>query len=139
MSPEGYLFQSNRPGGTTVSTQPSHSDDRPAAPGHPPSTGAATADGPDPGRQPVPPPGSDPAIIASAPPEILEAQRTFLAELPQLLRERPGQWVAYHGSRRLGFGKTKTALCDDCIRQGYEEFLIRRIRPRSETDYISAL
>ncbi len=122
-----------------MSTQPSHSDDRSAASGHPLAAGTATADDPDPGRQPLPPLGSDPEIIASTPPEILEAQRTFLADLPQLLHERFGQWVAYYGSRRLGFGKTKTALCDDCIRQGYEEFLIRRIHPRSETEYISAL
>jgi hypothetical protein len=41
------------------------------------------------------PPIEVPAIIA-------EAHRVFLAELPQLLKERQGRWVAYHGATRLG-------------------------------------
>ena len=122
-----------------MSTQSSHADNRPAAPVVPPSGETATAGDQKPLRPLLPPLGSDPEIIASTPPEILEAQRTFFADLPKLLRERPGQWVAYYGRRRLGFGKTKTALCKDCIRQGHEEFLIRRIRSYPETDYISAL
>jgi hypothetical protein len=56
-----------------------------------------------------------------------------------LLQQRRGQWVAYHGADRIGFGQTKTALWQECRRQGYHEFLIRRIRPRADTDYISAL
>lgn len=122
-----------------MSTPPSHSEDRPIAPAFPPSGEIAPASDQEPVRPPLPPLGSDPYIRASTPPEILEAQETFFRDLPQLLQERPGQWVAYYGKRRLGFGKTKTALCDDCIRQGYEEFLIRRIWPRPEMDYISAL
>ncbi len=83
--------------------------------------------------------GSDPYIRATTPPEILEAQETFFRDLPQLLQERPGQWVAYYGKRRLGFGKTSRALHAECVRQGYPAAMIRRIYPYPETDYISAL
>jgi hypothetical protein len=83
--------------------------------------------------------GSDPGVRSSTPAAILEAQEAFLQDLPELLKERCGQWVAYHGRSRLGFGATKTALWQECLRQGYQEFLIRRIRPRPEADVISAL
>jgi hypothetical protein len=81
----------------------------------------------------------DPAIAASTPPEILEAEVTFFRELPQLLKERRGQWVAYWGARRLGFAATKTALWEECRRQGYQELFVRQIVPYPPTDYISAL
>jgi hypothetical protein len=78
-------------------------------------------------------------VRASTPPAILQAQEVFLRELPELLKERRGQWVAYHGDRRIGFGRTEHALWRECVRQGYQDFLIRRIWPYPETDFISAL
>ena len=119
-----------------MSTEPSQSTNQPAMPGLP-QPGEAVNE-PD-SRCPLPPLGSDPAIIASTPPEILEAQRQFFADLPQMLRERPGQWVAYYGKHRLGFAKDDLALWQECRRQGYEEVLIWCIYPYPETDYISAL
>ena len=74
-----------------------------------------------------------------APPAILEAHAAFLRDLPELLRERRGQWVAYRGAQRIGFGATQTALWHEGVRQGYEEFLVCRIWPFPETDLISAL
>ena len=55
----------------------------------------------------------------------------FWQDLPQLLQERPRQWVAYHGGRRLGFGRTRTELWQECLRQGFrpDEFMIRSIEP----------
>jgi hypothetical protein len=55
----------------------------------------------------------------------------FWRELPRLLQERPRQWVAYHGDRRLGFAATRAELWQECLRQGLrpEEFLIRSIEP----------
>jgi hypothetical protein len=85
----------------------------------------------------IPPPFDSERPLA--PPIILEAQAAFLRDLPQLLKERYGQWVAYHGAQRIGFGKTQTALWNDCLRQGYEDILIRRIWPIPESDLISAL
>jgi hypothetical protein len=78
----------------------------------------------------------DPAIAASTPPEILEAQVTFFRELPELLKERQGQWVAYYGARRLGFAATKSALRKECWRQGFQEVFIRYVEPHTPTDYI---
>jgi hypothetical protein len=82
---------------------------------------------------------SDPDIIASTPPAIVEAQRTFFRDLPQLLKEHPGKWVAYHGAKRIAFGESQRALWRECERLGYEDFLVRRIRPYPPTDYISAV
>lgn len=117
----------------------SHSADQPAAPALPPSSESAPTADQAPVRQAIPPLGLDPYIRATTPPEILEAQETFFRDLPQLLQERPGQWVAYYGKARLGFGKTSRALHDECVRQGYPTAMIRRIRSYPETDYISAL
>ena len=81
----------------------------------------------------------DPDPRASTPPEILEAQETFERDLPELLKERRGQWVAYYGSQRIALAADEMALLEECWRQGYEEFLVRRIRPYPPFDYISAL
>ena len=63
--------------------------------------------------------------------EIIEAQKAFAHDLPQLLRERPGQWVAYCGSRRIGFDKSHTELYRACLRQGLDEetFVVQCIEP----------
>jgi hypothetical protein len=44
--------------------------------------------------------------------------QAFYRDLPQLLQERPGQWVAYSGNRQLGFAATSTELYRECIRRG---------------------
>jgi hypothetical protein len=73
----------------------------------------------------------------SVPPLIEQAQETFHRFLPQLLQERPGQWVAYQGDQLLGFAQTDTELYQKCLKQGCKrgEFLIRSIEP--EADEIS--
>src|SRR5262249_46130486 len=84
---------------------------RPAVPPAPtPGGEAAGAGARHEGPRPLPPLGSDPEVRASTPPAILEAQATFWRDLPELLRERRGQWVAYHGAHRIGVGATKAAL-----------------------------
>jgi hypothetical protein len=83
--------------------------------------------------------GSDPPIRAYNPPEILEAQATFMRDLPELLKERRGQWVAYYGTKRISFAPTKPALLEECRRQGYRHCLTRCIWPHPPFDYISAL
>jgi hypothetical protein len=74
-----------------------------------------------------------------APPIVLEAQEAFRRDLPELLKERHGQWVAYHGARRVGFGASKAALWRECLQQGLEDFLVCRVWPMPEWDLISAL
>ncbi len=72
-------------------------------------------------------------------PVITHAQSTFRRDLDQLLRERPGQWVAYHGEQRLGFGPTKTRLYQECVSRGYGpgQFVVRFIQPPAdEGDFV---
>jgi hypothetical protein len=52
---------------------------------------------------------------------IQKAHDAFVRDLSQLLAERPGQWVAYHGDERIGFAKTKVQLCQECQRRGLDE------------------
>jgi hypothetical protein len=74
-----------------------------------------------------------------APPAFLEAQAAFLRDRPELLQERRGQWVAYHGATRIAVAATRDGLWEECLRQGYQEFLVRRVWPRVEAHFISAL
>ena len=128
-----------------MSTLPSHSSDQPSkmAPQQP-STETPASSAPDSWPdafwpETLPPLGSDPAIIASTPPAILEAQRVYLQDLPELLKTHRGQWVAYYGTERLAIAATQDALCEECFARGYQEFFIRRIEPHVETHFISAL
>ena len=128
-----------------MSTHPSHPADQPSPPApQQPSAEAPATSAPDSWPdaswpETLPPLGSDPAIIASTPPAILEAQRVYLQDLPELLKTRRGQWVAYYGSERLAFGATQDSLCEECFARGYQEFLIRYIEPEVEFDFISTL
>jgi hypothetical protein len=80
-------------------------------------------------------PGTENGIGSSLPeaisPGIARAQEAFRRDLPELLKNRTATqpWVAYHGNRRIGFGKTKTELFQDCLRQGLRrgEFIVRCI------------
>ncbi|HKI33333.1 MAG TPA: enoyl-CoA hydratase [Gemmataceae bacterium] len=46
------------------------------------------------------------------------AELAFRRDLPGLLQERPGAWVAYHGDRRIGIAATDLELYKECARQG---------------------
>src|SRR5262245_21609568 len=74
-------------------------------------------------------------------PLIAQAQETFRRDLPRLLKERPGQWVSYSGDLVLGYGSTKTAVYQECLRRGHEQgtFVVRLIRPQVEMDYLGSL
>ena len=66
------------------------------------------------------------ALRLGVPPIMIEAQNAFLHALPQLLKERRGQWVAYRGSKQLGFGKSKPHLYQEWEQRGfpYEELVV---------------
>jgi hypothetical protein len=72
------------------------------------------------------------------PPLIQLAQETFEHDLAELLKEREGQWVAYHGDRQLGFGKSKTELYRECLRRGLpdDEFVVYGIEPDEGDIYL---
>jgi hypothetical protein len=86
----------------------------------------------DPCGQPVePPPSYGELPSAGVSPLIQGAEDAFRRDLPQLLGERPGQWVAYQGPRQIGFGATKLQLFQDCLNRGLrrDEFLVLSIEP----------
>ena len=64
---------------------------------------------------------------------IQRCQDAFRRDLPALLQDkkRSGEWVAYHGGDRIGFGKSKTELYQQCLRRGLksDEFVVRCIAP----------
>ena len=41
---------------------------------------------------------------------IRQAHEAFCRDLDWLVAERPGQWVAYRGTSRIGFARSKTQL-----------------------------
>ncbi|HYT93400.1 MAG TPA: hypothetical protein VEL76_32080 [Gemmataceae bacterium] len=69
-------------------------------------------------------------------PEILEADKVFREQLPELLRTHPNQWVAYSGSQCLGFHTSGQALYQECLAQGFapEQFVVKNIAPLLEGD-----
>jgi hypothetical protein len=64
-------------------------------------------------------------------PVALLALETFRRDLPALMKQRPGDWVAYHGDRRVGIAKTDLELYKECKRQGLpdDECIISPIEP----------
>jgi len=46
------------------------------------------------------------------------AELAFRRDLPALLKERPGDWVAYHGDRRVNIAGTDLELYQECARLG---------------------
>ncbi len=87
----------------------------------------------------TPPVVPEQAVNPLGPPAILEAQATYLRDLPELLKEHRGQWVAYYGTTRIALAATSEALWKECQRQGYREFLVRYIEPHVPVHFISAL
>jgi hypothetical protein len=67
-----------------------------------------------------------------------EAEETFRANLPRLLIERPNQWVAYHGSRLIGFARTDIELVRLCkkLKIPRGEYVVHPIEePMDEIDF----
>jgi hypothetical protein len=63
----------------------------------------------------------------------LRSKEAFLRDLPALLKQkrRLGQWVAYHGDKRLGFGTSQAELYQKFLRRGlaWADLYVGRIRP----------
>jgi hypothetical protein len=74
--------------------------------------------------------------LVADPSMIERGQAAFRRELPGLLSKHHRKWVAYHGDRLLGFGRSKTKLIQQCLRQGIpdEELLVRSIEPEIAED-----
>jgi len=67
-------------------------------------------------------------------PLVEQALAAFRRDLPELLGQRAGQWVAYQGDNQIGFAPTKTELYQECLGRGLKrgEFLVRSIEPELE-------
>jgi hypothetical protein len=62
------------------------------------------------------------------------AHKTFCKQLPELLREHAGQWVAFRGRELVGTGRGKSLLLQACYQRGFQprEILVRLIRPGAD-------
>ena len=76
------------------------------------------------------------AYVFTIAPMIAKSQEAFRRDLPRLLGERYGQWVAYHGDERIGFGRSQFELYDECIRRGLrdDEFVVRVVAPEAPAE-----
>jgi hypothetical protein len=63
----------------------------------------------------------------------VEGEKAFARDLPRLLKERPGQWVAYHGNEQLGFARTSTELYERWLSEGIPEDDLIVLRIEAET------
>jgi hypothetical protein len=63
------------------------------------------------------------------PPMIRVAQAAFLRDLPDLITEHRGSWVAYHGDRRVAIGPSKRQLFEECTTRKLPpgEFVVRLV------------
>lgn len=65
--------------------------------------------------------------------KIEAAVKAFRKDLPALLKQHPGKWVAYHGSKQFGIAEDDAVLYRDCYKQGWKlsEFIVERIEPQT--------
>jgi hypothetical protein len=75
-----------------------------------------------------------PAVQADVLPVIRAATEKFERDLPQLMKDRRGQWAIYHGAGLLGFGGTKTDLIQACYARGYPDDGLYVVKIEEESD-----
>jgi hypothetical protein len=65
------------------------------------------------------------------PGDMRAAERLYLQDLPELLRTKPGDWIAYSAQGRIAQGPDEMALFQLCFTQGLRrgQFLVARIEP----------
>jgi hypothetical protein len=66
--------------------------------------------------------------LARIPESVRRSNAAYRRDLPRLLRERPGQWVAYHGDEQVGFAANDLELYQLCLKRwDHDEFIVRCI------------
>jgi hypothetical protein len=64
-------------------------------------------------------------------PMMLRSQQAFWQDLPELLKDEriQGTWVAYHGGKRVAFGRSDVEAYQECFRRGLKrgEFYVGRV------------
>lgn len=70
-----------------------------------------------------------------------QAESAYLRDLPTLLIEHEGKWVAYHGGRQVGVSTKGYELHQQCLQQGLkpEEFEVFAIVPTEEAMLIGGM
>jgi hypothetical protein len=70
------------------------------------------------------------------PPQIQGGLEAFRRDLPELLEQHKGQFVAYSGDRRLGINRSQRKLVRLCLSQGLSvhEFVVPGIAPEIPDD-----
>jgi hypothetical protein len=70
---------------------------------------------------------------------LLEGERAFCKDLPELLKTEDGKWVAYRGEQRLGIADSSTHLYRECLAQGLDpkELFIEMIHPDAASNQFS--
>ncbi len=73
------------------------------------------------------------------PPMLVRSLEAFRRDLPQLLQTDCGKWVAYHGDRQVGLGRTQTELYQKGFARGLkpDEFLVCSIEPEIPDEEIT--
>ncbi len=74
------------------------------------------------GSEPEPP---------QVPTGIARSVAAFRRDLPKLLEEHDGEWVAYHHDQRVQLGSSGRAIYRNCLERGIsqDDFIVRRIVP----------
>ncbi len=93
------------------------------------------------GPEQLPPAEAAAGHVSTIAPMVAKSQAAFRRDLPELLKERSGQWVAYHGDTQIGFADSDATLCQQCLARGltWDQFVVRSIEPEDlplETDVL---
>jgi len=64
-------------------------------------------------------------------PDLRAAERLYLRDLPELLRSKPGRWVAYTAQGAIDEGDDELTLFESCYGRGLRrgQFLVARVEP----------
>lgn len=70
---------------------------------------------------------------------LVEGERAFCRDLPELLSTQEGKWVAYRGAQRLGLAESSSALYQKYMGQGIDpkDLLIELIHPEAGSNEFS--
>ena len=73
----------------------------------------------------------DAPSAAGPPPEFQAAEQRYLEDLPNLMKSKPGRWVAYTRQGLIAEGDDELALFRSCHERGLEsgQFLVARVEP----------
>lgn len=82
-------------------------------------------------------PNQENAADSAAPSVEKQSMDAFYRDLPQLLKTHNWKWVAYHGDKLIGVGRTQTELYKKCLRDGLkeDEFIVRLVSEMALSDH----